>query len=245
MTITLPVTAELEKKIDALAAQVAFLTEEARLNQQRRNRWEELQHDVMPIASDAMAVIGSELEELDIDVADLTSLLKRFIRVAPILDKALQQVETYSALAHDVMPIGGEAMDAATSKLAALEERGYFTFAKGAMQVADRVVTGFSDEDVEQLGDNVVLILQTVKDLTQPEVMAALHRMISAVQEQQRHVAAEPSDAPSLFSIVRQVRDPEIRRGIARGLNTLRAVSEAETGFTPEMNQTRTTSGGN
>lgn len=244
MTITLPGTADLELKIDALAAQVAFLAEEARLNQQRRKRWDELQHDVMPIAADAMAVIGSELEELDVDVADLTGLLKRLVRVAPILDKALQQVDMYSALVHDVMPIGVEAMDATTSKLAALDERGYFAFAKGAVQVADRVVTGFSEEDVEQLGDNVVLILQTIKDLTQPEVMTALHRMISAVQEQHRHVAAEPSEPPSLFSIVRQVRDPEIRRGIARGLNTLRAVSEAETSFEPDVNQTKTTTGG-
>jgi uncharacterized protein YjgD (DUF1641 family) len=132
-------------------------------------------------------------------------------------------------------------METATSKLAAIEERGYFEFAKGAVRVADKVVTGFSEEDVEALGDNVVLILETIKDLTQPEVMAALHRMITVVQEQQRHIADEPVEAPSLFSIVRQLRDPDIRRGMARGLNALRAVSEVE----PEVKQTKTPSGGN
>ena len=37
------------------------------------------------------------------------------------------------------------------------EERGYFEFAKAGLGVVDRVVTNFTEEDVEQLGDNVVL----------------------------------------------------------------------------------------
>ena len=35
----------------------------------------------------------------------------------------------------------------------------------------DQVVTSFTEEDVRQLGDNVVLILNTVKAMTQPEIM--------------------------------------------------------------------------
>ena len=246
MTLTSPTaaTTELSAKLDELSAQVAFLAEEARINRQRRERWDELQHDVMPVAADALAVVGRELEDLDVDIAELTGLLKRLVRVAPLLDTALSQVEMYADFAHELVPIGGEAMEAATSKLATLEERGYFDFAKGAVRVADRVVTGFTEEDVEALGDNVVLILETIKDLTQPEVMAALHRMISAIREQQRHIAEEPAEPPSLFSIMRQLRDPEIRRGMARGLNTLRAVSEAEING-KQVKETSNTSGGN
>ena len=243
-TATTPTISDLERKIDELTAQVAFLADEAHLNRRRRERWQELQHDAMPIATEAMAVVERELEDLDVNVDDLVRLIKHLVRMAPVLDRTLSQVEMYADFAHELVPIGGEAMETATSKLAAFEERGYFDFAKGAVRVADKVVTGFSEEDVEALGDNVVLILETIKDLTQPEVMAALHRMITAVQEQQRHIADEPEHAPSLFSIVKQLRDPEIRRGMARGLNTLRAVSEAETSG-PTVTQTKTSSGGN
>ncbi len=245
MTLAAPEqTAELERKIDALSEQVAFLAEEARLNRQRRQRWEDLQNDVMPIAGEAMIVLSNELEELDVKVADLTALLRRLVKAAPVLDRALGQVEMYSELAHDVMPLGGEAMEFAVSRLANLGEKGYFTFAQGAMQVADRIVTGFTEDDIEQLGDNIVLILQTVKEMTQPEIMAALHRMIEAVQIQQRHIAAESSEPPSFFQIVKQMRDPEIRRGIARGLNTLRAVSEVETASVAKGLSTTNSSGG-
>ena len=60
--------------------------------------------------------------------------------------------------------------------------------------VVDRIVTGFSEEDVEALGDNVVLILQTVKEMTQPEIMAILYRMIEAIQRQQAVIEAEPEE---------------------------------------------------
>jgi len=244
-TATTPTISDLEHKIDELTAQVAFLADEARLNQQRRRRWEELQHDAMPIATEAMSVVERELEDLDVNVDDLVRLVKHLVRMAPVLDRTLSQVEMYADFAHELVPIGGEAMEAATSKLATFEERGYFGFAKGAVRVADKVVTGFSEDDVEALGDNVVLILETIKDLTQPEVMAALHRMISAVQQQQRHIADEPEEAPSLFSIAKQLRDPDIRRGMARGLNALRAVSEADSPTANQDKQTDTSSGGN
>jgi uncharacterized protein YjgD (DUF1641 family) len=121
-------------------------------------------------------------------------------------------------------------MDVATDRLVNLDQKGYFTFAKSGLHIIDRVVTSFSEDDVEALGDNVVLILETVKEMTQPEIMAVLYRMIEAVQRQQRHLNEEPSDPPSLFKLARQMRDPEIRKGLGRALNTLRAVSEVDTG---------------
>ncbi len=57
------------------------------------------------------------------------------------------------------------------NSLAELEQKGYFTFARGGMRIVDNVVTSFTEDDVNRLGDNVVLILNTVKDMTQPEIM--------------------------------------------------------------------------
>lgn len=245
MTLAAPEqTAELESKIDALTEQVAFLTQEAQLNRQRRQRWEDLQNDVMPIASEAMVVVSNELDTLNVNVSDLAALMRRLVKVAPVLERALGQIEMYSELGQDIMPLGSEAFEFAVSRLADLGEKGYFTFAQGAIQVADRIVTGFTEEDVEQLGDNVVLILQTIKEMTQPEIMAALHRMIEAVQIQQRHITQESAEPPSFLQLLKQMRDPEIRRGIARGLNTLRAVSEVETASVAQIKSTTNSSGG-
>ena len=224
--------AELEAKIDALTEQVAFLAEEARQARHRRDVWSELQQDVMPIAGDVLEVVSKELDELsaDVQISDFADLLRRLVRVAPVLDSGLKYLEMFSELFEDMMPLTEHAMDVATDRLVTLDQRGYFNFAKSGLHVVDRVVTGFSEEDVEALGDNVVLILETIKEMTQPEVMAVLYRMIGAVQRQQRQMAEEPEEAPSLFALARKMRDPEIRKGMGRALNTLRAVSEVETG---------------
>jgi uncharacterized protein YjgD (DUF1641 family) len=223
---------ELEAKIDALTEQVAFLAEEALLARQRREMWSDLQADVMPIAGDVLQVLERELEELssDVSIADLGDLLRRLVRVAPILDQGLRYLEMGSELFADMMPLSEHAVDVATDRLVTLDQRGYFSFAKSGLHVVDRVVTGFSEEEVEALGDNVVLILETVKEMTQPEIMAVVYRMIEAVQRQQRQIEEEPADPPSLFALAKQMRDPEIRKGMRRALNTLRAVSTIETG---------------
>lgn len=222
---------ELEAKIDALTEQVAFLAEEAQLARRRREVWSELQADVMPIAGDVLQVVERELEELshDVEIADFAGLLRRLIRVAPVLDRGLTYLEMLSELFNDMMPLTEHAVDVATDRLVNLDHKGYFTFAKSSLGVVDRVVTGFSEEDVEALGDNVVLILETIKEMTQPDVMAALYHMIEAVQKQQILSQAEPEKAPSFFQLAKRLRDPEIRRGMGRALNTLSAVAEVDT----------------
>jgi len=127
------------------------------------------------------------------------------------------------------MPLTEHAMDVATDRLVAIDQKGYFGFARSGMHVVDRIVTGFSEEDVEALGDNIVLILETVKEMTQPDVMAALYHMIEAVQRQQKLLESEPEKPPSLFRLARRLRDPEIRRGMGRALDTLSAVAEVDT----------------
>ena len=107
----------------------------------------------------------------------------------------------------------------ATSALQELDQRGYFTFAKSGLGVVDRVVTSFTEDDVNQLGDNIVLILQTVKEMTQPEVMELLQGAAQSLEE-------DVTETPSTMSIIRQMRDPEVKRGLARMLRVLRSFSD-------------------
>lgn len=219
---------ELEAKIDALTDQVAFLAAEAREAKLRRERWMELSHDLTPIAGDAMQALTGELEQLDVSVTDLADLIRRLVRVAPLLDKALGHLEMFAELGTDAAPLTSQMMDLATARLAEADERGYFGFTRTGLRVVDQVVTHYTEADVQALGDNIVLILDTVKELTQPEIMGVLHHMIEAVQRQQEQMAAEPAEAPGLFRIALRMRDPEIRKGLNRALNTLSAVSEVD-----------------
>jgi uncharacterized protein YjgD (DUF1641 family) len=99
------------------------------------------------------------------------------------------------------------------------EHKGYFGFARGGMQIADNVVTSFSEDDVRKLGDNVVLILNVVKDMTQPEIMSLIRNIVSGVEDE----VAKPVNT-SLPALLGQMRDPNVRRGLALTMRVLRVV---------------------
>ena len=43
------------------------------------------------------------------------------------------------------------------------------------MKVLDNIIAGFGKEDVKALADNVVTILNTVKSMTQPDMLEAMN----------------------------------------------------------------------
>jgi uncharacterized protein YjgD (DUF1641 family) len=132
------------------------------------------------------------------------------------------ELEPLRDLAAEVGVLSGPIMASMTEGVAAMDERGYLRFARSSAGVLDRVVTAFDEDDVEALGDNIVLILETLKGLTQPEIMHLLQRTASAAQEQAHEPPTGPP--PSTLALLKQLRDPEVRRGLARMLELLRSV---------------------
>lgn len=204
--------AELNQKIDALAAQVQFLAEQARIAERGRQERAELMHDVMPIVNDGFRLATEQLEEIQqfVDLGDLLRLLKRLLRNGRNIEMMLDQVESLMDLAQTVGPLADSAFGRAVDLSAEAERKGYFAFARGGMQIADNIVTSFTEEEVRQLGDNIVLILQTVRSMTQPEIMNFVHNTVQVVERE----VEKPVDV-SYRALVRQMRDPDVRRGMA------------------------------
>jgi len=141
----------------------------------------------------------------------------RLAAIEEQVEALAKSVEALSELSSELSALGGEVFMAATDRLAEADRRGYFEFAKAAAGIADRVVTGYDKEDVEALGENIVLILDTVKEMTQPQVMGLLQRTTHTVLEE------EPAQL-SLFGMLRATRDPEVRRGLGRLVVLLRSL---------------------
>lgn len=216
-----------EDRLDRLTEQVEYLVTELETQRRQREQWQELTHDLAPVASQAMASATRELESLsrEVDLEHLARFAKTLARSLPALEATVAQLTSLGELGADVSQLTAPALANLTARLADLEERGYFAFAREGVGVVDRVVTSFTDDDVKALGDNIVLILETIKEMTQPEVMTMLRRTLHTVQE-----AEEPEEAPSMLSLLKEMRDPQVRMGLARVLNMLRSVGEDRPG---------------
>jgi len=67
-----------------------------------------------------------------------------------------------------------------------------------------------------------VTILNAVKEMTQPEVMGLVQRTAISVQD----VEETHMEPPSMFALLKQMRDPQTRRGLARVMTMLHTVGE-------------------
>ena len=212
---------DLNSKIDALTTQVAYLTEQTRLAERQRQERAELMQDLLPIANDAYGLITAQLEDVQQYVApeDLLRLVKQLLRNGPMLEKLLGQLESLADLVESVGPLSNDVFAQAVTTLQGMEQRGYFTFAKGGAQIADTIVTSFGEEDVKRLGDNVVLILNTVKDMTQPEIMGFVRNFVANVE-----LEVEKPVNTSLPALLGQMRDPNVRRGLVLTMRVLRVI---------------------
>lgn len=221
----------LNQKVDMLAAQMQVLSDYVNQQQRRQREWDELKADLTPVALDAYQVVVEQLEEIEpyMQLEDLLHLLKRLARNTRNIEMLLDQVESLSDLGRDVMPIFNDAVLMSVQQLDALERRGYFRLLKEGQYVLDNIVDHFGPEDVRQLGDNVVTILTTVKQMTQPEIMGMMQNLAGGL----RRVEAEPSEVDTSFrGLLRQLRDPQTRRGLAITLGMLRAVGAESSAVT-------------
>jgi uncharacterized protein YjgD (DUF1641 family) len=223
--------AELERKIDVMAAQMEVVAAEAREQRLRRQQWQELVSDLAPISGEAMTLASRELEAVQdfVEPSDMLRLLRRILRNTNNIEEGLAKYESAMELLSDAGPLASQAVANLIEVMDEYDRRGYFEFAGAGLGVVDRIVTNYSKEDVEALGDNVVHMLDIVKNLTQPEMLAVAERLLEVVQRQQRAAVLEPEEPPSLFALAGKMRDPEIRRGMGRALNTFKAVSAVET----------------
>ena len=225
---------EIGRKLDlltqsmmVLGQQVNYLQEQAEISRRRQQTIDDLLTDLTPVVKDMYKAAEEQLAEMQqfVQLEDLTLLAKRVARNTRNIDEVLDYLESGLDFVHDAAPLTKDMMTEATAALSEMERKGYFGFVRQGAYVLDQVVTSFGEEDVKQLGDNVVLILNTVKSLTQPEMLTMVNGLTAGFHAAEAEADAGKLDT-SLFGLVRQMRDPEVRRGLAITLETLKRVSQ-------------------
>ncbi len=219
-------TPDVEARLDQLSAQLDFVVAELAAQRASRERWAELGETLTPVTAQAMDMATREMAELSeqVTLADAQDFARNLAVSLPTLNALLSQLDSLTELAATLSELSGPAMAKLTDTLQVADDKGYFAFARQGGLIADRVVTEFSEDDVAALGDNVVTILTAVKEMTQPEVMGLVRRTALTVQDGEDH-HIEP---PSMLALLRSMRDPQTRRGLARVMNMLHTIGEED-----------------
>ena len=213
----------MDKDMELLHQKIDYLTEQVMLTRRRQQEMAELRQDFTPIATDIFKTAVEELNEVSLyfSYEDLIFLIKKLLRNTKNIIAILEKMESATDFIHDASPLSGAVFNSALEKLNEIESKGYFSFLKEAFAVIDRIVANFSAQDVRQLGDNIVLILNTVKQLTQPEMLKTMQNALAVYQ----NIDVKPPEKVSLLDLAKELNSPGIRRALATGLIILKNVS--------------------
>jgi len=139
-------------------------------------------------------------------------------RATQILLELKRDKEMIMELGQDLMPMANGIIHLTSDRLQELEQDGTLDFIREGVKVFQRVSSSFTPEDVRALGENIVQILMTVRNLTQPEVLDLADRASEALGGKK---TAQPVGT---FGLLRALRDPEIQRGTGVLLDLLRSL---------------------
>lgn len=222
MTLTAPDT-DLARRVEELDAKLDRLIDLMERDAASKAVVGDLMSESAPIMRAAYERVATTLHERDIEVGEIADLLLRFAEAAPDLNRALATFQSLTSLVDDIGGLSGEAFEMLAAGLDELDRRGYFTWIRGGAKAVDRIITGFDEEDMQALADNVVLIFETVKEMTQPEVMRMLQRSARMMRED-----IEPPKRLTMFRLFRELRDPEVKLAIYRTLTMLKGMSGSD-----------------
>ena len=210
----------LSERLDALDRKLDLVLAEVEEVRRIRREVEELKDDLARIGWDAFRTVVTELDEVApfVETGDITALLKRVVRNTNNLNELLVQVESARELLRDATPLARQIFSDGLAKLDELDRKGYFAMGREMGRALDNVVTHFSPEDARRLADNVVVMMETFKNLTQPEMLLAVNNAM----EIYRKLDFENMEEISLWRAFREVNKPEMRRALGFLLSFLR-----------------------
>jgi len=186
---------ELNQKMDAL---LVFMEDQ----QRRQRNFEELRDDMIPIANHMIKLTIDELAEIGTEFRseDLMFLIKRLLRNTQLLIKLVDSLEAVMGMTEEAQLLGKQVFNQVVGQLDKLEQKGYFQLAGEGLQVLDHVVESLEPKDVQAIGNSLV---GAAKAFSEPL----------------------PEKAPTTFSLLRQMNDPDVRLGLARTLNILKSLA--------------------
>ena len=186
----------------------------------------DLMDDLSIVGKDAFKNTVIELDKagVELDSEALKGTAIRLIRNIDNLNEFLDTLESINDFMRDVSPIFRQVGLDAIQKMNELDQKGYIEFFGELSRIVENVVSYYSVEDVKDLADNIVTILETVKGITQPDMLKALDNGINVYK------SLDTKDLPeyTIWKAMKEMRTPEMRKGIGFMITFLKNLSKED-----------------
>ena len=215
---------QINERLDALEIKIDLLLEHVNKQRLNSNVIEDLVGDLSIIGKDVYDTTVEELDkrQVEIDPAEVTDLMISFLRNIENFKVVMNTFEMAIDLTKEMGPIANEAIIDFTKKMAVLEQKGYFELIKDFGPVIDNIVKGLTPQDMKDLAENVMLILHTVKDITQPNMLKSIDNAVHM------YASIETEDIPSysIWRLLREMNSPEMKKAFGFAITFMKNMSQ-------------------
>ncbi|MBU3928170.1 MAG: DUF1641 domain-containing protein [Bacteroidetes bacterium] len=213
----------IQEQINEINRKLDIVLEEIVAQRQTRQSLEDLTADLSIIGKDVFASTVTELDNASVEVdSEAVKLLAlKLIRNVGTINELFEMLESGKDLLADVTPILHQIGLDGINYMNDVEKKGYFEFIRQFMRIIDNVVTHFSADDLQLLADNVVTILETVKSLTQPDMLKTINSTLMVYKS----IELDNIEEYSIFRAMRAMNSREMRRGIGFMITFLKNIS--------------------
>ncbi|MBU1099543.1 MAG: DUF1641 domain-containing protein [Bacteroidetes bacterium] len=216
----------IQEQINGINSKLDIILEEIALQRRHRLEVEDLKEDLMRVGKDLYQSTVTELEEVHdhLDTGDILFLGKKLLRNVKTLTKTFEQLEGVRDFVNDFAPISKELTIDFMNKLDEFDRKGYFEFAKEFTKAIDNVVTSFTPGDVKALGENMVTIINTVKNLTQPDMLNAINNAVNVYN----NLDIKVEENVSTLALLKELNTPETKKAMSFALRFLKNLSQQQ-----------------
>lgn len=213
----------IQSQINELNQKVDLILEHVNQQRLKSEAIEDLLSDVSIIGKDVYDSTVTELDNrnVEIDPDELRELGVGLLRNIKSFNNVLSLFESANDFIKDAGPMANELIIDFYKKLHEFEEKGYFEFLSEAGKIIDNIVSHFSKEDVRMLADNIVVIMETVKSMTQPEMLKSVDNAVKV------YGSLEMDNIPeySIWKMMREMNKPEMKRALGFMVTFLKNLS--------------------
>jgi len=214
----------IQEQINDINRKLDIVLDEIVAQKETRQSIEDLTADLTIISKDVFASTVTELDNagVEVDGEGVKLLVLKLFRHIDTLTDLFDMLESGKDLLADLTPIIQQVGLDSIHTMNGLEQKGYFDFIRQSMKIVDNIITHFSSEDVQLLADNIVTILETVKNLTQPDMLKAINSALIVYKS----IDLENVEEYSIFKALREMNSKEMKKGIGFMITFLKNISK-------------------
>lgn len=214
----------IQVQIDALDRKMDMILGYVQQQNLQAKMIEDLVSDLSIVGKDAYDSTVAELDkrQVELDPSELTGLAVSFLRNVGNIKTVMDTLEMAVDLGKEVGPIANEVIIDFTKQMNSLEQKGYFDFVREIGPVIDNIIQGFSPQDIKELANNIVNILNIIKEMTQPEVLNTMQNAIKAFNSME----TESVPSYSVWKLMKEMNSPEMKKALGYGITFMKNVSK-------------------